>query len=151
MDLPIPKPRREAQESKDKMKSRLWYLQALVIMSPRCRGMISSIGRQEGEAPAGPSPALVLPGSVTKPIKIGLEFGLAWAGLGKTRRTHRAHILCLGEFQVRHGWYHTQHRCTCWPDTGASPLHDCLHIPREQPASKRMGLSQCCGQWAQKG
>lgn len=156
VDPPVSKPSSGAQESKDKMKGKRWYLHGphtgTGIMSLHQIGMIFSIERQEGEAPAGLSPALIFPGSVIKPIKIGAPlWDLAWAGMGRTRRTHRAHVLCLGEFQVRHGWYHTQHRCTCWPDTGASPLHDCLHIPREQPASKRMGLSQCCGQCAQTG
>lgn len=42
----------------------------------------SSIGRSEREAPAGLFPALVLPGSVTKPIKIGVPlWNLAWPGL----------------------------------------------------------------------
>lgn len=45
--------------------------------------MISFIGRQEGEAPARLSPALLFSGSVTKPIKIGGPlWNLAWPGLG---------------------------------------------------------------------
>lgn len=60
-----------------------------------------------------------------------------WEGL-------QAHVLCLGELQVRHGRHHAQHRCARWPDAGASPLHDRLHIPGEQPASLGRGLGQCC-------
>lgn len=58
---------------------------------------------------------------------------LGW--VGRTRRTLRTHVLCLGELHVRHGWYHAQHRRARWPDAGASPPHNLLHIPREQPAS----------------
>lgn len=53
---------------------------------------------------------------------------------GKRYRDPRgAHVLCLRELQVGHGWHHAQHRCARWPDTGAPPLDDLLHIPREQP------------------
>lgn len=58
---------------------------------------------------------------------------LGW--VGRTRRTLRTHVLCLGELHVRHGWYHAQHWRARWPDAGASPPHNLLHIPREQPAS----------------
>lgn len=47
-----------------------------------------------------------------------------------------AHVLCLGELQVGHGRHHAQHRCARWPDAGAPPLDDLLHIPREQPVSE---------------
>lgn len=40
-----------------------------------------------------------------------------------------AHVLCLGELQVGHGRHHAQHRCARWPDAGAPPLDDLLHIP----------------------
>lgn len=68
-------------------------------------------------------------------------------GLGQVMqaalRDPQAHILCLGELQVRHGWHHAQHWRARWPDTGTSPLHDRLHVPRGQPASMGRGHGQC--------
>lgn len=85
VDPPVPKPISGAQKSKDKMKGKLWCLHGphtgIGIMSLHRIGMIFSIGRQEGEAPAGLSPALMFPGSVIKPIKIGAPlWDLAWDG-----------------------------------------------------------------------